>query len=102
MAFSTTIKKVAFEMKMEDLERDGEFIEWKDETPFWRKRFDTLMRTVGDDPNACFLVGSVPHYFKIKSLLGNVPLAHVPEKYRSFLNGPYVMGIRCERHTEDY
>lgn len=57
---STAIAKDAFEKKMEELKRDGFFIEYKNATEFWEKRI--LGQSYPTVSN--FLVGSEPHKFE--------------------------------------
>ena len=97
---STTITRKFFEMKMQDLEKDGYFIEYKDDKPFWKKRIDTLLKKfdlraygfLGKLPEIVFLVGNKPHRFKIVNIL----YTHViPEKYASAIKTEFVYAFKC-------
>jgi len=100
MKISTTITKKNFEMKMQDLRNDGFFIEYKEEKPFWKKRIDTLLKEYdlrawgffGRQPEIVFLVGNVPHRFRLVHLFCT---DGVPEKYASAINTEFVYAFKC-------
>ncbi len=103
---STLIKKVFFEMKMQDLERDGYFIEYIEEKPFWKKRFDTLLKEydlrvygfLGKLPEIVFLVGNKPHRFKIAGIY----YTHsIPEKYASAIKTEFCYALKCVPLTHE-
>jgi len=100
MKISTTITKKFFEMKMEDLSTDGFFIEYKEVKPFWKKRIDNLLKEYdlrawgffGRQPEIVFLVGNVPHRFRIVDILYT---DDVPEKYASAIQTEFVYAFKC-------
>ncbi len=93
MAFTTTIKRKYFDMKMADLQKQDYFWEFKGEGKFWTKRLINL-RVPCD---AVFLVGSKPYRFKaVEVKLFNV--AELPEPYGMFIREMGFIrcfGIRC-------
>ncbi len=97
---STTITKAFFEIKMQDLERDGFFIEYKEDKPFWKKRIDTLLKEydlraygfLGKLPEIVFLVGNKPYRFRVVHIF----YTHViPEKYASAIKTEFAYAIKC-------
>jgi len=106
---STTITKRFFEMKLADLKESGFFFEYKEDKPFWKKRIDTLLKEydlrvygfLGRQTEIVFLVGSVPHRFKIDNIFYT---DIVPEKYADAISTEYVYAIKCiaipEQRTE--
>ena len=97
---STTIKKIFYEMKLQDLKQDGYFIEYKDDKPFWKIRIDNLLKEfdlrtygfLGELPEIVFLVGNVPHRFKIETIFYT---NDIPKKYKSALQTEYVYALKC-------
>lgn len=59
--FSTTIKKKYWEQKMEQVKELGYFYEYKQDSKFWRKRFNKLIVPC----DGTFLVGSVVHRVEV-------------------------------------
>jgi hypothetical protein len=100
MKISTTITKRNFEMKMEDLNINGYFIEYKEVKPFWNKRLDGILRSydlrvygfLGDLPEIVFLVGDKPHWFKVVNIIYT---NDIPPKYKDSINTEYAYGIKC-------
>lgn len=93
--FTTTIKQIYFDMKMEDLKIFGYFEEYKDITPFWKRRFIHLSLPT----KAFFLVGSEPHHFILieKKVISK---QEIPEKYRSMINTEKVLVFRCTQSSK--
>lgn len=100
MKISTTITKKNYEMKMQDLNADGFFIEYKEDKPFWKKRIDSLLKEydlraygfLGKLPEIVLLVGSKPYRYKIEHLF----YTHIiPEKYASAINTEYAYAFKC-------
>ena len=97
---STTITKKNFEMKMEDMKKEGFFIEYKEEKPFWKKRIDNLLKEYdlrawgfsGELPEIVFLVGNVPHRFRIVDIRYTI---NVPERYASAIQTKFVYAFKC-------
>jgi len=59
MALSTTIKNDAYKKKLEELEKQGYFWEYKDVTDFWKKRIPRQEYPT----TITFLVGNKPYKF---------------------------------------
>ncbi len=94
---STTITKAFFDMKMQDLEWDGCFYEYKEDKPFWHKRMQKI--PLGDcrgqicEPvEIVFLVGKVPHRFKVTYITYT---SVIPERYASVIKTEYAYAIKC-------
>ncbi len=93
--FTTTIKQEFFDMKMEDLKMFGFFEEYKDITPFWKKRFIHLSLP----SKAFFLVGAKVHEFVL--IRKDVIARHqLPEKYQTVINTEMAFAFRCTPHIE--
>ncbi len=88
--FTTTIKQVYFDMKMNDLNVFGYFDEYKDATPFWKTRFAHL----SPPTDAIFLVGSKVHRFTLIDKK-EISRCEVPEKYISMMTTGKVLVFRC-------
>lgn len=87
-------------MKMQDFERDGFFIEYKEDKSFWKKRIDNLLKEfdlraygfLGKLPEIVFLVGNKPHRFKVAHIF----YTHIiPEKYASAIQTEYAYAFKC-------
>jgi hypothetical protein len=89
MAISTTITKAFFEMKMQDLKETGYFWEYKESKIFWKKRLDKDFT----DCTIVFLVGSVPHRFRVADVL-EIHHDLIPEKYQSAIHTDFAYAIR--------
>lgn len=105
---STTITKVFFEMKMQDLERDGYFIEYKEFKPFWKKRIDNLLQKIDlrcwgiksrPYPEIVFLVGNKPYRFKVVHIWWND--SYIPDRYKSAITTEKFFGIKCVKIPEE-
>lgn len=101
MAISTTIKKIFFDMKMNDLKRDGYFIEYKEENPFWVKRLSSIqLQNQGNpvkDIEIVFLVGKTPHRFKVVEIFHT---SVIPECYASAIKTEFAYAIKCISMTD--
>lgn len=90
--FTTTIMKKWFEMKTEDLNRDGYFVEYKETTPFWQKRIEGL----APGAECVLLVGNKVHRFKlIKFQI--VSRGDIPTRYREAIKGSRVYAMHMTR-----
>ncbi len=104
--FSTTIKRVFLDMKMEDWRKNGFFIEYKPRTEHWDKRLNKLVDQayyVEDNTfDGVFLCGRDVTRVKVVSIL-EIELEDIPERYGRALceiNGPELMtkgawAIKC-------
>lgn len=93
---STTITKAFFEMKMQDLERDGRFYEYKSNTPYWYKRLTNLVSgnwELIEPTEIVFLVGKTPYRFKVEAIKFDPD--EVPARYASALKTESVYAIKC-------
>ena len=92
--FSTTIKRIYWDMKMQDAKAHrGRFFEYKSTTSFWMKRLKE-----GDLMDAVFLVGREVHRARVLSVMV-ISLDEVPEKYRGPLTTKKVFELMC--HTDE-
>ncbi len=93
--FTTTITQEFYNIKMEDLKIFGFFEEYKDITPFWKKRFIHL----SPPTRAIFLVGSDVHEFV---LVGKkiITRTEIPEKYQSAIRTEKAFAFRCVQNIE--
>lgn len=95
MTISTTITRKFFDMKMQDLERDGCFYEYKEDKPYWHKRMQKLPLGKVEEPfEMVFLVGNVPHRFKIINIEWTNPNS-IPECYKSAVKTEFAYAIKC-------
>lgn len=102
MAISTTISKKFFDMKMEDLKESGCFIEYKEVKPFWKKRFDNLLKRYdlrcygynGCKPEIVFLVGNKPHRFRNIDLKC-IKASDVPKRYANAIKTEFAYALQC-------
>ena len=95
MAISTTIKKIFFDMKMEDLKESGYFIEFKEHKPHWDKRLNKFDSNKGDlTEEIIFLVGNKPHRFKAISIW-KVHRDFVYAKYAEAIKTEFAYAIKC-------
>lgn len=98
MTISTTITRKFFDMKMQDLERDGYFYEYKEDKPYWQKRINNLIQVTGDGciklvpTDIVFLVGNKPHRFKVEQISYTTT---VPERYASAIKTDFAYAIKC-------
>ena len=97
MAFSTTIKRKFWDMKMQDAKdsADGWFIEYKEDTPFWNKRLKAWPNEVnGPYLRGVFLVGREVHRVEIV-IISKMGAENVPERYREAIRTPTVWMLWC-------
>lgn len=98
MKISTTIKKKYFDMKMEDLERDNYFYEYKSESPFWLKRLGKIINKYQGNPiqdtEIVFLVGKNPYRFKVTEIFHTTV---IPLKYAEAITTENIYVMKCER-----
>jgi len=84
MAFSTTIKKIYWDMKMKDVDREGHFYEYKINNMFWGKRLGKIFRENNVDEldlPGVFLIGSRVERVRVVDL-ELVDYFEIPKKYR--------------------
>lgn len=97
MAFSTTIKKKYWNMKMNDFDESGYFYEYKEDSDFWEKRMRTLrieLRKKGE-VDGVFLVGNVVYRVKITEV-ESCWTRHIPEKYNNgLITTPSCHYLKC-------
>jgi len=95
MKISTTITKKFFDMKMSDLQKFGQFFEFKEKKSFWIKRLSKY-NTNRDDLyiDIVFLVGSKPFRFLAKSVW-EVHRDFIPEKYKTAIKTSHAYAIKC-------
>lgn len=79
---------------MEDLKTLGYFEEYKDITPFWKRRFIHLSPPTG----AFLLVGAKVHRF-ILTEKKVISKHEIPEKYRAMINTEKVLVFRCTQSS---
>ena len=88
--FSTTIKQIYLDMKLEDLERDGFFFEYKEKKEYWDVRISKLSYPC----KAVFLCGNKPSYFEaIEAEI--VKTNELPDKYSEAINTKLCWRIKC-------
>lgn len=100
---STTITKKFFDLKMEDLKRDGYFIEYKEVMPYWKERiFNLYNLSDGElvkDIEIVFLIGNNPRRFKVEEFkvedIALIPNWLVPYQYRGAINTKLIYAIKC-------
>jgi len=99
MAFTTTIMRAYWNMKMKDakLDRGGLFIEYKEPSEYWNKRLHVWRGDEAEsEKNGIFLVGSEVHRVEVVWISKMKP-EQVPLIYRDalVLGGSYVWAIVC-------
>jgi len=98
MAFSTTIKRKYWDMKMEDEALHGYFIEYKRDTWFWRKRLFPLCHIQKEmfPFRGVFLVGSTPHRVRVYDVKA-ISCGCVPDRYEGITEGwdGAIYAVRC-------
>ena len=92
MKFSTTIKRKYWEEKLESVEKNGYFHEYKADTPFWHKRLSRLKSCLPAE--GVFLIGSEVKRVVITEILRS-PINDIPEKYESLFDTDYVWILKC-------
>ena len=94
MTFTTTIKRIYMDQKLQDLQEAGSFMEWKEDKPFWRTRISSVRRDLeaGEEVGAVFLVGSQVYRGRVLSVL-EVDRAEIPEKYRGAISTGRAFGL---------
>ncbi len=101
MKFTTTIKRKYWEMKQEDADEYGHFVEYKSMSEYWNKRLSKIKKKFDRDiedfdvtypVDAVFLVGNVVHRRLVCSVR-IVSKSEVPEKYRSAITTDRVWRI---------
>ncbi len=80
---------------MDDLENSGFFEEYKNLTPFWKKRFIHLSLPT----KAMFLVGAEAHQFILVEKKV-IPMCEIPEKYQLMINTDTALAFRCTSNVE--
>ena len=90
MSFSTTIKRECWEMKLEDIRRDGFFYEYKDLTEFWETRLNNIVTPT----RGVFLVGKDPLWVVVLEI-SLIRYRDVPERYREYLHTDPVYRLKC-------
>ena len=101
MPFSTTIKKIYWDMKMEDQESEGYFIEYKDMTDHWKPRIEKAKAEINEKgyTRGTFLVGNIVHRVVVHDI-EKVVRAFLPTRYGSALKGDICYAIKCEAINE--
>ncbi len=95
MAISTTITRQFFDMKIEDLNESGFFIEFKEFKKFWIKQLDNFNSNKNDlTEEIVFLVGSEPYRFKAISIW-KVHREFIPERYSTAITTDFAYAIKC-------
>lgn len=89
-AFSTTIKRKYFDMKMQDHDVGGYFVEYKEDNKFWGKRLAGLKIPC----RGTFLIGREWASFWITEIK-KIPISKVPPRYRELLGTIEVYAIKC-------
>jgi hypothetical protein len=81
-------------MKMTDLEKNGYFIEYKEDKEHWTKRINNLFPggILVNDAQIVLLVGNKPHRFRI---VGIDFIHSIPEQYAKTINTEHTYAIRC-------
>lgn len=94
MTFTTTIKRVFMDKKLQDLRESGRFTEWKEDKPFWRTRVSSVRRDLeaGDVVGAVFLVGRQVYRYRVLSVR-EVGRDEVPDRYRGAITTERVYGL---------
>lgn len=95
MTISTTITGKFFDMKMQDLEESGHFLEFKEAKPYWETRLGKFESNRDDlGVEIVFLIGALPRRFKAISIW-TVCKDFVPERYASAIHTEYAYAIKC-------
>ncbi len=89
-------------MKMVDMEKEGYFIEYKEDKPFWQKRLDNLLKEIdlrawgirGKLPEIVFLVGNKPYRFQVINIFYEKKI-DIPEKYKSAIKTDGAFALKC-------
>lgn len=89
MAFSTTINRKYWDLKMEDLAEFGYFYEHKSEVPYWRARLDNLQTPCA----AVFLVGREVHRLEVENIEMR-KIHQVPKRYRDALSSYFSYALK--------
>ncbi len=92
---TTTIKKIYFDMKMKDLEENGYFIEFKEQSPFWKTRIEKLI-PYKNKTDLILLVGKTPYRFEVIDIF-IVHKDFIPSRYSNAVKTEYVYAIKCVR-----
>ena len=97
MPFSTLITKIYWNMKMQDQESEGYFIEYKDITDHWKPRVEKIIKEINEKgyTTGTFLVGSKPYkvyIHEVQKVVGTL----IPNKYAGALKGHICYAIKCE------
>lgn len=87
-------------MKMADMEKEGYFIEYKEDKPFWKIRIDNLLKEydlraygfLGELPEIVFLVGNKPYRFRVINIFYE---KDVPERYKAAIKTEGVFAFKC-------
>lgn len=100
MKIITTTTKKLFEMKMDDMEKEGYFIEYKEDKPFWKKRIDNLLKEydlrgygfLGELPEIVFLMGNKPYRFRVCNIFYE---KDIPQRYKDAVKTDGVFAFKC-------
>jgi len=92
MPFTTTIKQIAWEMKMEDLKEQGFFLEYKEKKDFWITRFNNLKVPC----EGVFLIGNTEVHRVTVVEKGTIASSDLPEKYGTYVKGDELFYFKCQ------